>query len=95
VDKQYYIYILTNKHHTVLYTGVTNDLQRRVYEHRSGQGGAFTSRYHVHELVYYETCSDAQATIAREKQIKGGSRQTKIDLIEGMNPQWNDLSEEM
>jgi putative endonuclease len=95
VDKQYFIYILTNKHHTVLYTGVTNDLQRRIYEHRSGQGGAFTSRYHVHKLVYYETCSDVQAAIAREKQIKGGSRQKKLNLIEGMNPQWNDLREGM
>jgi putative endonuclease len=95
MGKQYYIYILTNKHHTVLYTGVTNDLQRRVYEHRSGQGGGFTSRYRVHKLVYYEVCGDAEAAIAREKQIKGGSRRAKIDLIEGMDPDWSDLSAEM
>jgi putative endonuclease len=95
VDKHYYVYILTNKHHTVLYTGVTNDLQRRMYEHKSGQGGGFASRYDVKKLVYYEACEDVQAAIAREKQIKGGSRQKKVDLIEGMNPEWTDLGEEL
>jgi putative endonuclease len=96
VDKQYYVCILTNKHHTVLYTGVTNDLERRVYEHRSGQGGGFTSRYNVKKLVYYEACGDVVGVaIAREKQIKGGSREKKVELIEGMNPGWADLYEEM
>jgi putative endonuclease len=95
LDKQYYVYMMTNKHHTVLYTGVTNDLQRRVYEHRSGQGGGFTSRYKVKKLVYYEPCGDVKVAIAREKQIKGGSRQKKVDLIDAMNPAWVDLGEEM
>jgi putative endonuclease len=95
VDKQYYVCILTNKHHTVLYTGVTNDLERRVYEQRSGQGDGFRSRYNVKKLVYYEACGDVGVAIAREKQIKGGSREKKVELIEGMNPGWADLYEEM
>jgi putative endonuclease len=74
---------------------VTNDLTRRVYEHRPGQGGGFTSRYRVNQLVYYEACGDVRAAIAREKQVKGGSRQKKVDLIEAMNPGWRDLSEGM
>ena len=79
LDKQYYVYIMTNIHHTVLYTGVTNNLPRRVQEHRSGQGGEFTRKYHVTQLVYYECGNDVHAAIAREKQIKAGSRQKKID----------------
>jgi putative endonuclease len=80
--KQYYVYIMTNQHNTVLYTGVTNDLQRRAYEHRTGRGGGFTSRYKVVKLVYYEGSGDVNAAIARDKQIKGGSRQEKFNLIE-------------
>ncbi len=95
LDKQYYVYIMTNVHHTVLYTGVTNNLQRRMVEHRSGQGSAFTIKYHVTKLVYYECGNDVQAVIAREKQIKAGSRQKKIDLINGLNPEWKDLSEDI
>jgi putative endonuclease len=95
MSKQYYVYIMTNKHNRVLYTGVTNDLKRRAYEHRTGQGGGFTSRYNVDKLVYYEMTVSAEAAIAREKQIKGGSRQKKIDLVEGMNPEWRDLYEEL
>ena len=93
--KQYYVYIMTNQHNTVLYTGMTNDLRRRTYEHRTGRGGGFTSRYNIVKLVYYEVTEDVNTAIAREKQIKGGSRQKKIDLIEAMNPQWRDLYEEL
>ncbi len=88
-------YIMTNKYNTVLYTGVTNDLKRRVFEHKSGLGGVFTSRYNVTKLVYYEACDDVYSAIAREKQIKGGSRQKKIALINAMNSQWEDLYEEL
>ena len=95
MTRQYYVYIVTNRHNTVLYTGVTNDLRRRVYEHKDGLGGGFTSRYNVGKLVYYEVTGDVHAAIAREKQIKGGSRTKKIDLIERMNPEWKDFSEEL
>jgi putative endonuclease len=95
VNKQYYIYIMTNQHGTVLYTGITNDLRRRVYEHREGRGGRFTSRYNVSKLVYYEVAEDVRAAIAREKQIKGGPRRKKIDLVNGMNPEWKDLYDEL
>ena len=95
MDKQYYIYIMTNKHNTVLYTGMTNNLRRRAYEHRTGQGGGFTSKYRATKLVYYEVFADAYSEIAREKQIKGGSRQKKLDLINELNPEWEDLYEEL
>ncbi len=95
MNKQYYVYIMTNKYNTVLYTGVTNDLRRRVYEHKSGLGEGFTSRYNITKLVYYEAPDDVNSAIAREKQIKGGSRQKKIDLINGMNSEWTDLYEEL
>jgi len=91
--KQYYVYILTNSRHTVLYTGVTNDLQRRVWEHKSKTVSGFTKRYNVDKLVYYETGDDVNIAIAREKQIKAGSRQKKIDLINSLNPEWQDLSD--
>ena len=93
--KTYYVYIMTNAHNTVLYTGVTNNLLRRVQEHKQGVGSAFTRKYNVHKLVYYESGSDARSAIAREKQIKGGSRQKKIDLINSMNPEWRDLYDEI
>ena len=95
MSKEYYVYIMTNKYNTVLYTGVTNDLIRRVYEHKSMLGGGFTSKYRCTKLVYYEACEDVNSAIAREKQIKGGSRQKKIDLINGMNSEWKDLYEEL
>ena len=91
----FYVYIMTNERNRVLYTGVTNDLLRRVFEHRHGLGGRFTSRYGLSKLVYFETCQDARAAIAREKQVKGGSRQKKSDLISRSNPDWVDLSEEI
>jgi len=93
VGKQYYVYIMTNKHNTVLYTGVTNDLTRRACEHRTGLGGRFTSKYRVTKLVYCEEFADPRSAIEREKQIKGGSRQKKVDLINAMNPEWKDLYE--
>lgn len=95
VGKQYFVYIMTNAYNTVLYTGVTNSLARRVYEHKNGLGSAFVKRYNVHKLVYYEIGDDSRATIAREKQIKGGSRKKKIDLINSLNPEWKDLYEEI
>jgi putative endonuclease len=95
MNKQYYIYIMTNKYNTVLYTGVTNNLKRRVYEHKEKLGGGFTSKYNVNKLVYYEVTEDMNTAIAREKQIKGGSRKKKIDLINSMNPEWKDLYDEL
>ncbi len=95
VEKQYCVYIMTNKHNNVLYTGVTNNLKRRVYEHQSGIGGYFTKRYKAVKLVYYEFGSSVNSALLRERQIKGGSRQKKIDLINEMNPDWKDLYEEI
>lgn len=95
MEKQYYVYILTNQRNTVLYTGVTNDLQRRVYEHREKLVSGFTSKYNINKLVYYEETESSESAIRREKQIKGGSRQKKIDLIKGMNPQWKDLYDDI
>ena len=95
VSHQYYVYIMANAFNTVLYTGVTNDLARRVYEHKTGLGSAFVKKYNVHKLVYYEIGNDVRAAIAREKQIKAGSRMKKLDLINSMNPEWKDLYEEI
>jgi putative endonuclease len=95
VTKQYYVYIMTNKYNRVLYTGVTNNLQKRAYEHKTGRGGSFTSRYNVNKLVYYQTTPDVNSAIAREKQIKAGSRKKKVELINEMNPEWNDLYESL
>ena len=86
---------MTNAHNTVLYVGVTQDLARRVDEHRNGTGSSFVRKYNVHKLVYYETGDNIHSAIAREKQIKGGSRQKKIDLINRLNPEWKDLYEEI
>jgi putative endonuclease len=94
-DQQYCVYIMTNIHNTVLYTGVTNSLQRRVLEHKNGKGGVFTQKYNVHKLVYYEVGDDINVAIQREKQIKGGSRHKKMDLINGFNPEWRDLFDEL
>ena len=86
------VYILTTRRNTVLYTGVTNDLERRLTEHRAGLGGRFTRRYCAVRLVYVEYYADARTAIAREKQIKVGSRARKIALIERENPGWVDLA---
>ena len=91
MGKQYYIYIVTNQHNTVLYTGVTSDLQKRIYEHKEKVVEGFTKRYNVNKLVYYEIFEDIENAILREKQIKGGSRAKKIKLIEGVNGKWRDL----
>ncbi|MBX0290460.1 GIY-YIG nuclease family protein [Hymenobacter sp. HSC-4F20] len=92
---QYYIYILTNQNRTVLYTGVTNELKRRVGEHKAGIHPGFTKKYNVQQLVYFETYPDIRAAIDREKQLKGGSRQKKLDLINGFNRTWQDLFEQL
>jgi putative endonuclease len=91
--KEYYVYIMTNKSKT-LYTGVTNDLVRRVYEHKSKIISGFTSRYNITKLVYFEAEDNINVAIAREKQIKGWLRAKKIALIESINPNWKDLSED-
>ena len=88
----YYVYILTNKYGTVLYTGVTNDLIRRVYEHKNHlDKNSFTARYKVTKLVYFEQTTDVRAALEREKQIKSWSRDRKTSLIFEMNPRWVDL----
>jgi putative endonuclease len=92
-EKQYFVYIMTNKYHSVLYTGVTDDLQRRVIEHKSGKGSVFTSHYRVNRLVYFEAGNDIRNAISREKQIKAGSRKKKLELINNVNPDWEDLFE--
>jgi len=91
MSKQYYVYIMTNKNNRVLYTGITNDLRRRVYEHREKFVAGFTKKYNISKLVYYEMFEDPENAILREKKIKAGSRQKKIDLIDTMNKEWNDL----
>ncbi|MBP9651237.1 MAG: GIY-YIG nuclease family protein [Syntrophaceae bacterium] len=91
MNKQFYVYIMTNKNNTVLYTGVTNDLNRRVYEHKKKLMDGFTKKYNVDKLVFYEVYDDINNAIAREKQIKSGSRVKKIKLIEEMNSGWKDL----
>ena len=95
VGREYCVYMMTNAHNTVIYTGVTNDLARRVYEYKNGLGGIFTKKYNVIKLVYFEVTDNVQATLAREKQIKGGSRKKKIDLIESINAEWKDLYDEI
>ncbi|NLI97530.1 GIY-YIG nuclease family protein [bacterium] len=91
----YYVYIMINPTNKVIYTGVTNDLIRRVYEHRNKLVSGFTRKYNIVKLVYYEIFPDPQGAIAREKALKGSSRSRKIKLIEGMNPLWRDLWEEI
>jgi putative endonuclease len=86
---------MTNRYNNVLYTGVTSNLKRRVYEHKEKLVAGFTKRYNVTKLVYYESCQDIRVAIEREKQIKGGSRQKKIDLVNALNPGWKDLYDEI
>jgi putative endonuclease len=95
VDRQYVVYILTNARHTVLYTGVTNDLQRRIEEHKRRNGSRITGKYKASQLVYYEIGDDIRQAICREKQIKAGSRKDKLDLIHRFNPEWKDLSSDL
>ncbi|MDD5289086.1 MAG: GIY-YIG nuclease family protein [Dehalococcoidales bacterium] len=87
----YYIYILASKPYGTLYIGVTNDLVRRVWEHKNDFVEGFTKRYGVHSLVYFEQCENIESAITREKQMKKWMRRWKLDLIEKMNPSWKDL----
>jgi putative endonuclease len=88
----YYVYFLTNKNDNVMYVGMTNDLARRVYEHKNGLVEGFTKKYRVHKLVYYEVTESVLAALEREKEIKKWRREKKNQLVEKMNPTWEDLS---
>ena len=92
-DKQYYVYILTNKTNKVLYIGVTNDLVRRVFEHKNKLVEGFTEKYNLTKLVYYDITGDVESAIKREKQLKNWHRDWKIKLITEFNAEWKDLSE--
>ncbi|MCW3071592.1 MAG: Excinuclease subunit domain protein [Bacteroidetes bacterium] len=89
-----YVYILSNKNRTVLYIGVTNDLERRIVEHRQGNGSLFTKKYNVNELVYYEIHSNIEQAIAREKQLKEWKRDWKLELIKTLNSEMTDLAKD-
>ncbi|HTA76441.1 MAG TPA: GIY-YIG nuclease family protein [bacterium] len=91
----YYVYLTSTKNNTAIYTGVTNDLKRRIAEHKSKNGLGFTKKCNVDKLVFYEAYDEIIEAIKREKQIKGGSRQKKIDLIYKMNKNWQDLAEKL
>jgi putative endonuclease len=92
MDRQYYVYILTNALRTTLYIGVTSALERRVWQHKTGAADGFTKRYRLHQLVYWEETTDVWAALEREKQIKRWRREKKVALINRMNPEWRDLS---
>jgi putative endonuclease len=94
-EKCYYVYMLTNLRRNVLYTGVTNDLMRRVYEHKHKLIEGFTTRYNVNNLVHYEMYSEVTDAISREKQIKSWTRKQKNALVESHNKRWDDLAEEL
>ncbi len=93
--KQYYVYILASQRNGTLYIGVTNDLARRVYEHKNGLVSGFTKKYDVHTLVYYEVWQDVREAIKREKLLKKWRRRWKLDLIEKNNPNWSDLYQDI
>jgi putative endonuclease len=93
--KSYYVYILASQRNGTLYIGVTNNLARRHYEHESKAVEGFTSKYSVHRLVYYMQTEDVESAIRHEKQLKRWNRKWKLDLIEKLNPEWKDLSEEL
>jgi putative endonuclease len=94
-QKYYYVYILSNKYNNVLYVGITNDLIRRVYEHKNKLVEGFTEKYNVDKLIYYELFNDPINAITREKQLKGYSRKKKVELINSFNPEWKDLYESL
>ncbi len=94
-DCNYYVYIITTQNNKVMYVGVTNDLARRISEHKNKLIDGFTKKYNVNKLVYYEHTTDVYSAIEREKQIKGWRRNKKNELVETMNPEWKDLSEEL
>jgi len=89
----YYVYIMTNWNNKVMYTGITNNLERRVYEHKNKLTDGFTKIYNINKLVYYDATTDVKAAIEREKQIKGWTRRQKNELVETLNPDWKDLAE--
>jgi len=93
--KTFFVYMMTNRSRVVLYTGVTNSLERRTWHHRSGAARSFTKTYKVGRLVYYERFNDARSAIAREKEIKGWRREKKNELVRALNPKWNDLGQEL
>ena len=95
MEKQFYVYILSNPAGSVLYTGVTSNLKQRVFQHKNKIAEGFTKRYNVDKLVFYSTCCSAEGAIMEEKRIKGGSRQKKIDLINEFNREWRDLYDEL
>jgi len=95
MDKQSCVYMMTNKNNTVIYTGVTNNLKRRVYEHKEKMLEGFTKKYNATKLVYFEVTNDINSAIQKEKQLKAGSRQKKIDLINSLNSGWKDLYDEI
>jgi putative endonuclease len=95
MNKLYCVYIMTNQRNSVLYTGVTSDLAKRVYQHKNKLVDGFTKKYKICKLVYYECYDNVGTAIMREKQIKAGSRKKKIELINSMNPDWLDLSDEI
>ena len=93
MSRQYYVYLMTNPRNSVLYTGVTNDLRKRCFEHKEKLAKGFTAKYNVVKLVYYEVFEDVANAISREKQLKAGSRQRKIELVNSVNKEWRDLYE--
>jgi putative endonuclease len=93
-DRQYYVYILTNRNDNVLYIGVTNNLERRVFEHKNKLVKGFTERYNLTKLVYYEVTNDIHSAMEMEKQLKNWHRDWKMNLIGSFNPAWRDLSED-
>ncbi len=95
MERRFFVYIMTNNNNTVLYTGVTNNIIRRVAEHKEETHPGFTGKYRITKLVYCEVFPTAESAILREKQIKGGSREKKQDLISDLNPDWRDLSDEL
>ena len=92
-ERRYYVYLLTNWNNRVIYVGVTNDLTRRIYEHKNKLVEGFTKKYNVDKLVYFEETNDVNSALAREKEIKKWRREKKNNLVSAMNPHWNDLSE--
>jgi len=90
---QYYVYMLTNKNNRVLYIGITNDLPRRIYEHKNKLINGFTKKYNLNKLIYYETTEDIFSALEREKQLKNWHREWKLNLINNFNPKWIDLSD--
>jgi len=95
IQRHSYVYLMTNKTNSVIYTGITSDLVKRIYEHKQKMADGFSKSYNVDKLVYYEVFDDIENAILREKQIKGGSRQRKINLIKSSNAEFRDLYDEI